>query len=258
MKRVFISTLVTCAFSLASVMGQIRPSLTSDSPWQILMSTLYSHGVDTVGLHVMSKIDSDILQEIIPDLAKSYKVKHPIDSSRIIIDNLGDVITEFMNAKYRKRGGEKYDYYKVRYSTRMYDYNAYFHHYPNSPYYEELFTKFSCLDQYCMWTTRTDNKGCQQMIVFFDVFPCPYDGFSRLMEENATYHKTVQDWNELMAEFDENGSINKERLEAFRQSHEKHLSGYYFVIKDLLKENRREIDSTEEKTGSSMDVLKSR
>lgn len=70
------------------------------------------------------------------------------------------------------------------------------------------------------------------------------------------YHKTVQDWNELMAEFDENGFIDKERLEAFRQSHEKHLSGYYFVIKDLLKENRRKFDSTEEKQAPAWMCLK--
>ncbi len=146
-------------------------------PWQIMLTTLYNHFVDTTGFCVVTPIDAYLLHEITPDLAKAFHVKENVDLS--CASTLGEVICVFMQVKYAGCTGPTYDYYKYRYSTRLI-YDSYLERYPDSPYAAEMRQKSECLKQYVAWSNCFNANDYLSVLLNYESNSCPYSGFAYL------------------------------------------------------------------------------
>lgn len=149
----------------------------NQDPWQIMQTTLYNHFVDTTGFCVVTPIDADLLYEISPDLAKAFHVKEKVDLNRA--STLGEVICAFMQVKYAGCSGQKYDYYKYRYSTRLI-YEKYLERYPDSPYAAEMRQKGECLKQYNAWSNCLDTNDYLSVLLDYESSNCSYCGFTNI------------------------------------------------------------------------------
>ena len=153
----------------------------SKDPWQIMLTTLDNHFVDTTDLSILSSFDDDVLNRITPDLAKAYQVKEKVDLSHA--SSLGDVICEFMRVKYAGRTGQTYDYYKYRFSRDLI-YDQYVEKYPNSPYASEMRMKGDCLKQYCAWLYCYGAEDYLNVLLTYETSNCPYGGFTNIASAN--------------------------------------------------------------------------
>lgn len=175
-----IAIVLTFNVAQANGLNTYQPKK-SKNPWQIMQTTLYNHFVDTVGISILTPIESDLLHEITPDLSKAYKVQDPVDLSRAT--TLGEVICAFMNVKYAGHSGETYDYYKYRYSNKFI-YDMYLDRYPNSPFATEMRLKDECLKQYEAWLNSVDMEDYFTVLMDYDSCYCPYGGFSNIAAAN--------------------------------------------------------------------------
>lgn len=208
--------------------------------WQILINVLDSYQVKTTDLDVTSRFSStlqdnnklDLRNDIESDLAKAYRVKKPVSIEPNAM--LGEIVCAFMEAKYARKNGEKYDYYKIRYSPVVDDeYLCFKAKYPNSRYNEELESKSSCVKQNAAWHSCKDNKDCHVVYDRYGVCCCPYDGYRVISERNNKCRKTMEDWDELQQSWDGGLGADGDRYAYFIQNHDT-LANYYTVAYDSL------------------------
>lgn len=205
-------------------------------PWKSLMSVMYAHGKDTTGLNVLSVFSLKDIKEITPDLAKAYRVSEPIQYDEA--QNLGTVITDYMKAKYGDRTGEKYYYYKNRFNPDYSeaDYKAFVLIYPRSRYADELKSKALCLDQCGRWFSNTTNEESYETYREYGVSHCPYPGFVSIADNNNSYRKTLEDWDQLQKELASTGWSDCEAYYTFWDSHYASLSSFYWAIPDSISQ----------------------
>ena len=203
-------------------------------PWKSLMSVVYAHGMDTTGLNVLSVFSLTDIKEISPDLAKTYRVNEPIQYNHA--EMLGTVITDYMKSRYGNRNGEKYDYYKNRFNPTFSesDYVAFVSNYPRSRYADELKSKALCLDQYGRWLFNKTNEESYETYRKYGVSRCPYPGFVSIAENNNSYRKTLEDWDQLQMELASIGWSDCEAYYTFKDSHTAHLTSFYWAIPDSI------------------------
>lgn len=203
-------------------------------PWQVLMEVLAAHQVDTTGLEITSRLDIDSWEEINADLVKVYRVRKPVQIEKD--DWLGSVVSAYMEEKYAKKRGEKYDYYKICYSPLIDDeYHSFMVKYPNSVYNRELESKGICVKQYFDWLSCMNDEHCHEVYRRYGESRCSYKGFLPLMEQNNKYRKTVEDWDALMLERNGNPDFDCNGYEVFISNHIGSLAGYNWVVYDSLR-----------------------
>ena len=192
---------VVFAFGTAQAETTNHRSNRSKDPWQILMTTLDNHFVDTTDLCILSSFDDDVLNRITPDLAKAYQVKEKVDLSHAL--SLGDVICEFMRVKYAGRTGQTYDYYKYRFSNNLL-YDQYVEKYPNSPYVTEMRLKSECLKQYSALLYCYSAEDYLNVLLTYETSNCPYGGFTNIASANNLSREYAALY--IQSEFEENGN----------------------------------------------------
>lgn len=217
--------------------------------WQILIKVLDSYQVDTAGLHVTEdmvfllwksdKLDS--WDDIAADLAKAYRVRKPVNVEPST--TLGEIVCIYMEAKYARKKGEKYDYLKICYSPRIQDeYPLFKAKYPNSIHNKELGLKSACVKQNMLWFLCDDDSDRNRVYKQFGESYCPYNGFRSLSDQNNRYRKAVEDWNALMQERDENPDFDCDLYASFALDHMGSLPGFNWAVNDSLNACRQRQD----------------
>lgn len=224
----------------------------SKTPWQKMLTVLYNHGIDTAGMTVMTQVSCNILKEASDELDKKFGIKEGVIDWSACSENVrvGDAICEYMLIKYQNKSGEKYDYYKVRYSNNDYDFWSFLDKYPESRYSEELRQKKNCVEVCFLWRKMGEKTSGGDIVAMGHAFykksqkieSCNYEGFSPLVEDIKKYMKTVEDWDGLIAKrrkiknYDDYSSFI-----LFKDEHVDYLSSYQILVDDSIAQCKHNI-----------------
>lgn len=209
-------------------------------PWQILIEVLDTYQVDTAGLNVTSPFDFtlwsnnklDYWQNIKQDLSKAYRVRKPVDIESDAM--LGEVVCAYMEAKYAKKRGEKYDYLKISYSPSFWAYLSFMAKYPDSNHNEELELKSACVAENISWRLSNDDDDRNMVYLQYGESHCSYNGFHSLSVQNNLYRKAVEDWKGVLLEQQKDPTFDCDRYEAFILNHAGSLVGFNWAVHDSL------------------------
>lgn len=206
------------------------------TPWQSLMSVMHSHGMDTTNLNVLSYIPLTDIEEISPDLAKTYRVSKPI--KYYDAEMLGTIITDYMIVKYGNRNKEKYDYYKNRFNPDfdVSDYETFVSTYPNSRYADELKSKALCLEEQFSWIRNNTYEKSQEIFRKYEDNLCLYIGYVSIANDNMAYRRTIEDWEQLQMQLAYTDRLDCAAYYTFMDSHFRHLQGFYKMISDSISQ----------------------
>ena len=214
----------------------------SKTPWQKMLTVLDKHGVDTTGMNVASIVSCDVLHEAADDLAKVFGVKEEMSWTTYYTKDImvGDAICEYMKVKYARRNGEKYEYYKIMYSTDEDDFVRFASLYPNSKYRRDCGDKEWCLRAYWEWilNCRTEANCSTAFEYSRHGDECRQEGYVTMAYAVMDYMDTYDDWQSLMAARAKNGYDDCEAFVRFKEEHEGYLSAYAYSIRDSVSQCR--------------------
>ena len=214
----------------------------SKTPWQKLTAILYSHGVDTTNLTIMDSPDTALIMSINPELSKALKVRFEIKWKEhslfgdVITPSYGEILCDYMKEAYKNNAGEKYDYYKTRYSINDEDYYDFLERYPNSQYYKEMSQKGKCVEAYYSWFTAKTDEDCHAAYQLSLEVKTYYEGFAQMKSDFSQYMATVDDWDALMREREAADDFDCDKYKTFKSNHGGHLAAYYWILTDSLEE----------------------
>lgn len=214
----------------------------SKTPWQKMLTVLDKHGVDTTGMNVASIVSCDVLHEAADDLAKVFGVKEEMSWTTYYAKDImvGDAICEYMKVKYARRNGEKYEYYKIMYSTDEDDFVRFASLYPNSKYRRDCGDKEWCLRAYWEWilNCRTEANCSTAFEYSRHGDECRQEGYVTMAYAVMEYMDTYDDWQLLMDTREKNGYDDCEAFVRFKEEHAEYLSAYAYFINDSIYQCR--------------------
>lgn len=210
----------------------------SKSPWQKMLTVLDKHGVDTAGMNVASTVSFGVLHEAAEDLAKVFGVKEEMPWVTYTDGDImvGDAICKYMIAKYANRTDEKYEYYKIMYSTDAFDFVRFAYMFPDSKYRKDCGDKECCLRDYWEWTLncRTEADCGKAYKTGKHGFECRQEGYVTMAYAVMDYMDTYLDWERFMEYRAKNGYGDCEDFVRFKEQHEGYLSAYAYSIEDSI------------------------
>lgn len=224
---VFSGTIMEANHSIVSSFGFNK------TPWQKLMTVVYSHGQDTSNLTIMDSPDSSLLRIITPELSRTFDVKTEMMwGTRVTL--YGEILSAYMKEAYKNKDGEKYDYYKTRYSTDEQDYLVFLEKYPDSRYTEEMTQKEKCVEAYWAWVSAYSDNDCHVAYLLSKHVKCPYEGFEKITKHLTRYIETVDKWDALNKERIASNNFDCSKYNDFIEQNKGYLAAYNWIAKDSM------------------------
>ena len=134
------------------------------TPYVQLQQILTAYRIDA--RNVIDSLKDNEIKKVRYDIAAAFQVPVAVIDSKST--TVGNVLTDIMQYKYERRGGAKWNWQKIQYSTDLSDYFYYLILYPNSRYTKEAKAKFIITGLYSQWKEISADPSEEMLQLFCD------------------------------------------------------------------------------------------
>lgn len=172
-----------------------------DSPFVIFCNVWKNiHKDDKTTLTLLTKVPSDTLKLMAPQLKKDFKV-----DKDVIFDlpyyYVGEVITTYTQLQCEGKTDEKNAFRAIQYSISIDDLDAYLEKYPEATYCKEIKARRACFNEYELWVEAQEKKTRPAYEAFADACSntlCEYEGCEAISAANHKNAEAVRAWYALL------------------------------------------------------------
>lgn len=199
MKKILFIVLVNM-FLIFGAAFSSTSNLYAKTPYEVLTTALKSHHFDTSEVTLETVLPDSILQFIMPELKKAFQVNQEVSISKN--DNVSEILTAMMQAKYLGKSDMKTDFYKIQYSLHSEDFARYLKKYPKSKFAKEAESKFLCTQQHEALLDAVKNGGRSAYEAYARNYNqkslCKYEGYEAISQSDNAQIQAIEAWLTLL------------------------------------------------------------